>query len=102
MRAVRPFLTRLILPFAGMIALVVGVCGVVIYVASQHAARAQQIDELARLTKLVREQISNSADAGSITPEHQKHVRELAEVLATRVTLIDSTGKVVLDTQADA
>ena len=61
---------RLLFVFAGMIVLVVGVCGVVLYLAGQHAAREQQIDELARLAKLVREQLP-ADNSGTFTAQQQ-------------------------------
>jgi two-component system phosphate regulon sensor histidine kinase PhoR len=96
-----PLASRLLFVFAGMIVLVVGVCGVVLYLAGQHAAREQQIDELARLAKLVREQLT-SDNAGMFTSQQQAQLRSWAEMLATRITMIDGDGKVLLDTQADA
>ena len=99
--ATRPFFTRLIVTFAGVIALVVAVCGTVIYLAGQRAARAQQIEELARLTKLVREQLPNPTGAFSIDAQEKERLTALAEALATRVTLIDGAGTVVFDTQHD-
>src|SRR3954464_2583147 len=96
-----PLFTRLLFVFAGMIVLVVAVCGAVLYLAGQHAARAQQIDELARLAKLVREQVP-AENSGTFTPQQQAQLRSWAEVLATRITLIDGDGKVVLDTHADS
>ena len=96
-----PLFTRLLFVFAGMIVLVVAVCGAVLYLAGQRAAREQQIDELGRLTKLVREQLPADA-SGTFSPQQQAQLRSWAQVLATRITLIDSDGKVLLDTQADA
>ena len=105
----RPIFSRLIVTFAGMIALVVAIGGAVVYVAGQRAARAQQIDELSRLTKLVREQLAGDArraadGAGGLELSDARRgaIRGLAELLATRITLIDAAGRVVFDTQADA
>jgi two-component system phosphate regulon sensor histidine kinase PhoR len=95
-----PLASRLLFVFAGMIVLVVGVCGAVLYLAGQHAAREQEIDELARLAKLVREQLPTDS-SGTFSAQQQAQLRSWADVLATRVTLIDGDGKVLLDTQAD-
>ncbi|MGH7175805.1 MAG: sensor histidine kinase [Tepidisphaeraceae bacterium] len=96
----RPIVTRLILPFAAMIVLVVAVCGGVIWWAGQRMARAQQIGELERIVTLVREQLTDSS--GVPDSAQQKQIRALADVMGTRVTLIDSAGRVLFDTHADA
>ena len=93
----RPFLVRLILPFALAMALIVIVCGAVIYFEGERTARRQQIEELDRLASLVRQWIP--ADA-PLTEADRARLIDSARVLNTRVTLIDGSGKVLLDTDA--
>src|SRR4051812_3028986 len=93
----RPVLIRLILPFAVTIVLVVLACGAAMYYAGRRTVRAEQINDLNRLAALVRGQIRFE----SIAPEQRKQIQDLGDVLGTRITLIDSAGGVVLDTQAD-
>ncbi|HEY7086768.1 MAG TPA: ATP-binding protein [Tepidisphaeraceae bacterium] len=95
----RPFLLRLILPFAAMIALVVVVCGVVIWLAGQRNVRLQQIKDLDHLVILVRRALPS--DATSIAPEQAAHIRDLGLLLDTRITLIDGRGVVLFDTHED-
>src|SRR5581483_9430984 len=93
----RPVLIRLILPFAVTIGMVVIACGIAVYYVGQRNVRLEQINDLNRLATLVRGQLS----ADSITPGQRKQIIELANVLDTRITLIDGSGLVLLDTQAD-
>jgi two-component system phosphate regulon sensor histidine kinase PhoR len=93
----RPFLVRLILPFALAMALIVVVCGGLIYFEGERTARRQQIEELDRLASLVRQWVP--ADA-ALTDADRTRLIDSARVLNTRVTLIDGTGKVLLDTDA--
>ena len=93
----RPFLARLILPFALAMALVVVVCGVVIYWSGENAQRRQQIRELDRLTALVRQWVP---PGGAITDADRTRILDSAKVLGTRITLIDGAGNVVLETDA--
>ena len=60
----RPFLLRLILPFAIMIVILIGVCAGVIYWAGQWNVHLQQIRDLDRLVALVRQTLP--ADATSV------------------------------------
>ena len=94
----RLVLTRLILPFAGTIVLVVIACGVAIYYAGERNVQSEQVNELNRLAGLVRGQLAGD----SVTAEQQKQIQDLGRVLDTRITLIDRKGVVLLDTQADA
>jgi two-component system phosphate regulon sensor histidine kinase PhoR len=93
----RPFLVRLILPFALAMALIVVVCGAVVYLEGERAARRQQVEELGRLASLVRQWVP--ADA-PLTEADRARLVDSARVLNTRVTLIDGSGNVLLDTAA--
>jgi two-component system phosphate regulon sensor histidine kinase PhoR len=93
----RPFLARLILPFALAMALIVVVCGAVIYWSGESAQRQQQIQELNRLTALVRRWVPAG---GGITDADRARLTDSANVLGTRITLIDGAGNVVLETDA--
>ena len=93
----RPFLIRLILPFALAMAAIVVVCGTVIYWSGERTARRQQINDLARLTSLVRQWLPVD---GAITAADRERLADSARVLGTRITLIDGTGKVILDSDA--
>jgi two-component system phosphate regulon sensor histidine kinase PhoR len=95
----RPFLLRLIFPFVIMIAMVIAVCGAVIYWAGQRHVRLQQIHDLDRLVMLVRQSLP--ANSTAITPEQSARIKDLAIVLDTRITLIDGSGVVLLDTAHD-
>jgi two-component system phosphate regulon sensor histidine kinase PhoR len=93
----RPFLIRLILPFALAMALIVAVCGSVIYWGGERTARRQQIEELDRLTVLVRQWLP--AD-GNLSPSDAARLVDSARVLGTRLTLVDGSGKVLIDSDA--
>src|SRR5688572_1898446 len=92
----RPFLLRLLLPFGLIMALIVGVCGAAIYWAGQRAVRVEQIRELDNLTALMRQWLAGSGE--TITAEQQAQLRNAAEALQTRVTLIGGDGRVFFDT----
>jgi two-component system phosphate regulon sensor histidine kinase PhoR len=92
----RPFLLRLLLPFAVIMALIVAVCGAAIYWAGQRAVRVEQIRELDNLTALMRQWIARSGE--TISPEQEAQLRSAAYALQTRVTLIDGEGHVFFDT----
>ena len=94
----RPFLPRLILPFAVAMALIVAVCGAVVYWAGERAARLRQVEDLDRLAGFIRHTLSISND---VTPADRARLADSARVLGTRVTLIDGSGKVLLDTDAE-
>ena len=94
----RPFLVRLILPFALAMAAIVVVCGTVIYWGGERTARQQQIEDLDRLTSLVRQWLP--AD-GAIVDADRARLVDSARVLGTRITLIDGAGKVILESDAD-
>ena len=93
----RPFLLRLILPFALAMAVIVIVCGTVIYWGGERAARRQQIEELDRLASLVRQWLPPD---GALTDADRARLIDSARVLATRITLIDDSGNVLLDSDA--
>ncbi len=93
----RPVLIRLLLPFAVTIVLVVIACAIAFYYAGQQNVQIEQKNDLARLATLVRGDLAGD----SITPDQRKQIQSLADVLDTRITLIDGTGAVLLDTQAD-
>ena len=93
----RPFLTRLILPFALAMAAIVVVCGAVVYWGGERTARRQQIQDLDRLASLVRQWIPGG---GQISDAEKARLADSARVLGTRITLIDGDGKVILDTDA--
>src|SRR5262245_57563391 len=95
----RPFLLRLIGPFAAMIVIVVGVCGAIIWWAGQRNVRLQQIHDLNRLVILVRGTLA--PNTSGISESQARRIKDLAEVLETRITLIDGLGVVLLDTLHD-
>ena len=94
----RPFLARLLAPFVVMIVLVVTVCGAVIYWAGQRTVHLQQIRDLDHLTALVRQWLD---PAGAVSADQLEQVRRAAQVLGTRITLIEGDGRVLLDTDSD-
>ncbi len=96
----RPFLLRLLLPFAVMMMLIVVVCGGAIYWADQRAVRVEQVRQLDNLTTLVRPWIT--ADAAALDAERQAQLHAAAEALRTRITLINAIGRVFFDTHGDA
>jgi two-component system, OmpR family, phosphate regulon sensor histidine kinase PhoR len=104
----RPFLARLIVPFAVLMALIVVVCGLTIHWAGERATRRQQIQDLNRLTALFRQWVVPATPApGSDAPaaldaEAHRRLVDAAGVLDTRVTLIDGSGRVLFDTDASA
>jgi two-component system phosphate regulon sensor histidine kinase PhoR len=95
----RPVLIRLILPFAGTMVLLVAACGSMVYFASQRNVRMEQVNDLHRLATLIRGQIL--ADS-PLSPTQSTQIQNLAHALDARITLIDSTGKVMVDSDADA
>ncbi|HMB94612.1 MAG TPA: ATP-binding protein [Tepidisphaeraceae bacterium] len=95
----RPFLLRLIIPFAIMIVVLIGVCASVIWWAGQRHVHLQQIHDLDRLVTLVRQTLP--ADASTITSDQSVRIKDLAVVLDARITLIDGNGVVLLDTHHD-
>ena len=98
----RPFLARLLAPFVVMIVLVVTVCGAVIYWAGQRTVHLQQIRDLGHLTALVRQWLEPAGESSpSVTGDQLDQVRRAAQVLDTRITLIEGDGRVLLDTDSD-
>jgi len=93
----RPFLPRLILPFAVAMALIVAVCGAVIYWAGERTARLQQVEDLDRLAAFIHHSLAISGD---VTPADRARLADSARVLGTRITLIAGSGAVLLDTVA--
>ena len=91
----RPFLLRLLLPFALIMALIVVVCGAAVYWADQRAVRVEQIRQLDNLTALVRQWVGDEA---MLDEGRQGQLRSAAEALRTRVTLIEGKGHVFFDT----
>jgi two-component system, OmpR family, phosphate regulon sensor histidine kinase PhoR len=95
----RPVLVRLLLPFAGMIVLIVALCGGVVYYSTGRMAAQNQARDLARLTEMVRrDMLANSQSMGQAQFDR---LRTHAEALDVRITLIDGQGLVVFDSQAD-
>jgi two-component system phosphate regulon sensor histidine kinase PhoR len=95
----RPFLFRLILPFIVMIVFVMIVCGGVIYWAGQRNVRLQQMRDLDRLTMLIAPWISPNDETLSVSESDQ--LKHAAQVLDTRITLINGSGVVLFDSHAD-
>src|SRR3954468_13668379 len=95
----RPFLPRLILPFAVAMALIVAVCGAVIYWAGERTARLQQVEDLDRLAAFIHHTLATSGD---VAAADRARLADSARVLGTRVTLIDGSGKVLLDSDVPA
>ena len=81
----RPFLLRLIAPFAVMIMLVVTVCGVVIYWAGQRTVHLQQIRDLDRLAALVRQWLDPSSTTQDVSPQQLEQIRQQAEAFQKQV-----------------
>src|SRR4051812_2869580 len=98
----RPFLPRLILPFAVAMALIVAVCGAVIYWAGERTARLQQVEDLDRLASFIHHSLATSGDVmpGDVTPAERARLADSARVLGTRITLIAGSGTVLFDTDA--
>src|SRR5688572_7331120 len=99
----RPFLARLIVPFALLMALIVVVCGLTIHFAGERATRRQQIQDLNRLTALVRQWVATpTATSGEAALDEptRRRLADAARVLDTRMTIIDGSGRVVFDTDA--
>src|SRR5215213_3256874 len=92
----RPFLARLIVPFAVLMALIVVVCGLTIHWAGERATRRQQIQDLNHLTALFRQWVVPPAGAAAtdvpplLDAEARRRLTDAAGVLDTRVTLIDT------------
>src|SRR5215212_7739993 len=91
----RPYLVRLIVPFALAMAVIIAVCGAVIYWSGDRTARLQQVEDLDRLAAFVHHTL---AVTGDVTPADRARLSDSARVLGTRITLIDGSGKVILDT----
>src|ERR671914_489186 len=93
----RPFLARLIVPFAVLMALIVVVCGLTIHWAGERATRRQQMQSLNHLTALFRHWVapaatdgtgaSDATGAAGLDPATQNRLADAARVLDTRVTL---------------
>jgi two-component system phosphate regulon sensor histidine kinase PhoR len=94
----RPFLLRLLLPFALIMALIVAVCGTAIYWANQRALHVEQIRQLDNLTALVAPWVADAGAHSALMPQRAEQLRAAAEALRTRVTLIDGDGRVSFDT----
>ena len=90
----RPFLFRLIIPFAVAMALIVAVCGAVIYWGGERTARLQQIEDLDRLAAFVHHTLPTG---GQLAAADRTRLADMARVLGTRITLIDGGGAVLLD-----
>jgi two-component system phosphate regulon sensor histidine kinase PhoR len=82
-----------------MIVLVMVVCGGVIYWGGQRNVRLQQMRDLDRLSRLIGAWISPSDEALSSSESDQ--LKHAAQVLDTRITLIDGRGVVLFDSHAD-
>src|SRR5688572_27453194 len=95
----RPFLSRLILPFAVVIVLIVSLSGAVIYLTGQRAVRHQQLQDLHQLTTRVRQMLPT--DPAALSADSRKQLNDFAYLLGARLTLIDGAGRVVLDSHAD-
>lgn len=95
--APKPLLFRLFVPFVGMILLIVVICGGVTYWAGQRALRQQQLQDLDRISDLIRREIQSQ----SITANQAKEIVDLAKVLRTRITLINGDGVVIADSDHD-
>ena len=87
------------MPFALAMTLIVAACGAVVYWEGEQAARRQQVGELDRLASLIRQWLPGDGRMGA---QDRQRVLDSARVLNTRVTLIDGSGEVLLDTDAPA
>jgi len=98
----RPFFARLIVLFGILLAVIVAVCGGVIYVSSQRAVRDQQVAQLERLTPLIRDWIAAANGVPETDSSVRQRLMDASSVLGMRITLIGGDGRVVLDTHASA
>lgn len=96
----RPFLSRLILPFAAVIILIVAVSGGVIYWTGERAVRLKQLHDLHALTTRLRDMLTREQQR--LSPANQQQLADYAYLLGTRLTLIEGTGRVNFDTAVDA
>jgi two-component system phosphate regulon sensor histidine kinase PhoR len=97
----RPFLARLLLPFAVVIVLVVATAGSVAYWVGGRAAYQQQVRDLEGFARLVRAWVAPAATAGSVPADVGPRLTEAAAALGARVTVIDGGGRVRFDSHAD-
>lgn len=90
-------MVRLVLPFAVAIALIVAVCGAVIYWAGERQTRLQQVRDLDGLVPLVRQWV---AENPALDPASRGRLADAARLLRARITVIAGDGSVLFDTHA--
>ncbi|CAA9407813.1 MAG: hypothetical protein AVDCRST_MAG64-2113, partial [uncultured Phycisphaerae bacterium] len=95
----RPFPFGVVLAVALTTLVVVAACGTAVHLAGREAAYLRHVGDLDRHAQLVRESLPRD---GSVGDADRRRVNDLARALATRVTLIDGGGRVVLDSDATA
>src|SRR5688500_3493251 len=98
----RPFLLRLILPFALMVALIITVCGVVIHLAGERAIRLQHLQKVENVAAVLRQSLGAGELMGAtrLSAAQETELRNAARVLDARVTLIAGDGVVLFDSAA--
>jgi two-component system phosphate regulon sensor histidine kinase PhoR len=94
----RTYLLRLIIPFAVMVVIVVGLSGWLIYRSGYETARQQQMQDLAgdasQLSELLR------SEGFRITDTVRRRIDDDTRFRDVRFTIIDRDGNVMLDTRA--
>jgi two-component system phosphate regulon sensor histidine kinase PhoR len=90
---------RLVASVACTTLVVAAICGAVIHWAGRHAVYIQQVNDLDRLTLLVRDSLPRD---GSLAEGDRVRLSKMAQTLGVRVTLISSSGNILLDTDATA
>ncbi|HLL89792.1 MAG TPA: ATP-binding protein, partial [Tepidisphaeraceae bacterium] len=97
----RPFLTRLLVPFAVMIVLIVATAGSVAYWVGERTAYQQQVRDLLAFANLVREWVGPALAGGTgVLPEVETRLRRAAAAVDSRITVIDGDGRVQFDSHA--
>lgn len=95
----RPFLIRLMFPFAVMMLIIIVVCGALMHWTGQRTVRLQQQQDARQVAEMIERW--NMASAGELFPERQTRLTQMAAVLSSRLTLIDDAGDIVFDTHVD-
>jgi len=94
----RSYLLRLIIPFAIMIVLVVGLSGWLIYHSGEQSARKRQIEQLANDAKLLAQTIRD--DNSRLHDAVLERADAEAKFRNVRVSIIKRNGDVIFDTHA--
>src|SRR4051794_19504286 len=97
----RPVPLRLVLTVAFTTLVVVAVCGAAIHWAGRRAVYVQQVNDLDHVAQLVRS-LTPQAPAAAMADADRARIKDLANVLGVRVTLIGGAGDVLFDSDATA